>query len=349
MPVPREPTLQDVARRAGVHPSTASRSLDPAQAARIGAATRERVMVAARELGYQPHIAAASLRNRRSRTVGVLVPDLSNPIYAALLAGISGRLESDGYTAIIFETRSEPDRTAKALRILGERRVEGAINAAATVHDQHLLARFVRKGVPMVLAARDVPALNVPRVLNDDFKGGSLAAEHLVSLGHRRIAQIAGPDDIASFLERSRGFRSSIRSVDGVVHVPDELARVVSVEEGRRLMTLLLGRDAVPTAVFAHNDLLAIGATAAVHEAGLDCPADVSVIGYNDTPLTEYLDPPLTTVRFPAAQLGHVAAETVLSMLRGTSPGCALALQPQLVVRRSTGAPRPDHVRRAAP
>ena len=332
--------MQDVARRAGVHPSTASRSLDPLQSARIGADTRERVLLAARELGYQPHIAAGSLRSRRSRTVGVLVPDLSNPIYGALLAGISGRLESDGYTAIIFETRGEEGRMGKALQILGERRVEGAINAAARTQDQRRLVQFVKKGVPMVLAARDVPALKVPKVLNDDLKGGSLAAEHLLQLGHQRIAQLTGPSDVASFVERGRGFRSEIAHAGAAAEVQDVPARIATVDEGRRLMRAVLRRRELPTAVFAHNDLLAIGAMAAIREAELNCPNDVSVIGYNDTPLTEYLDPPLTTVVFPAAQLGQVAAETVLSMLRGAEPALTLALHPQLVVRKSTAVAR---------
>lgn len=336
MDIDRSPTLQDVARLAGVHPSTASRSLDPLQSDRIGAATRERVLAVARELNYVPHVAAGSLRTRRSRTVGVLVPDLGNPVYAAFLAGIGGRLERDGYTAIVLETRNDHDRLVKALRILDERRVEGAINAAARANDQRQLAQFVRKGTPMVLAARDVPGLKVPRVLNDDWKGGALAAEHLLSLGHRRIAQITGPADIASFLERARGFRSAVRDADGRLEVHDDAATIGSVEEGRRVMQAVLRRLERPTAVFTHNDLLAIGAIAAIREAGLDCPGDVSVVGYDDTPLTEYLCPPLTTVLFPAQQLGHVAAGTVLSMLRGTEPRSALSLQPQLIVRQST-------------
>ena len=336
MELVRKPTLQDVAFRAGVHPSTASRSLDPLQSARIGTATRERVLQTARELDYQPHIAAGSLRRGRSRTVGVLVPDLSNPIYAALLAGISARLERDGYTAIIFETREDAKAMTNALRILGERRVEGAINAAARARDQRRLVQFARKGIPLVLTARDLPGLRVPRVLNDDAKGGSLAAEHLLSMGHRRVAQITGPADVESFVERGRGFRSVLDSANNRSHSPDVGTRAGTVEEGRRAMRVLLRRREAPSAVFAHNDLLAIGAMAAIRDAGLRCPHDVSVVGYNDTPLTGYLDPPLTTVRFPAAQLGRVAADTVLAMLGGAEPPLVLALEPQLVVRQST-------------
>ncbi|MGH3401292.1 MAG: LacI family DNA-binding transcriptional regulator [Streptosporangiaceae bacterium] len=272
----------------------------------------------------------------------MLVPDLRNPIYGALLAGISGRLERDGYTAIIFETRSEEDRMTKALRVLDERRVEGAINAAARATDRRRLAQFIRKGVPMVLAARDVPGLKVPRVLNDDWKGGALAAEHLLSLGHRRIAQITGPTDVVSFLERAQGFRSTVANAGAALRVHDAEASIGTVEEGRRVMRTVLRRHELPTAIFAHNDLLAIGAMAALREVNLDCPGDVSIVGYNGEPLTEYLDPPLTTVLFPAEQLGHVAAETVLSMLCGTEPRFAVALQPQLIVRQSTAeAPRP--------
>ena len=341
MNVEREPTLQDVARLAGVHPSTASRSLDPLQSSRIRAATRERVVQAARDLNYQPHLAASSLRSRRSRTVGVIVPDLKNPIYGALVAGISARLEADGYTAIILETRNEQERMATVLRILSERRVEGAVNAAARVHDQRRLAQFVRKGIPLVLAARDVPALKVPRVLNDDFKGASLAADHLLSLGHQRVLQITGPADIASFAERTRGFHAALGSLGGAVELRELPTDATTVEEGHRAMRTALRHREPPTAVFAHNDLLAIGALAAIQEAGLRCPEDVSVVGYNNIPLTQYLNPPLTTILLPAGHLGRVAADTVLSLLRGVEPLSTVAVHPELVIRKSTGPARP--------
>ncbi|HUN32859.1 MAG TPA: LacI family DNA-binding transcriptional regulator [Trebonia sp.] len=336
MDAQRGPTLRDVARLAGVHPSTASRCLDAAQSARIGASTRERVLAAARELGYQLNPAASSLRSRRTMTVGVLIPDFTNPIFGSLLTGINDRLEDSGYTAVIFETKDDERRMARALDVMKERRVDAVINTAAREQDQRPLARFLRHGIPMVLASRDLPALDVPKILSDDFTGATLAAQHLVELGHRRIAQLSGPQVIAAFVQRSRGFSFALGPPGTGASLLEHTAGSPSVDEGRRAMLAALRADEGLTGVFAHNDLLAIGAIAAIRQAGLSCPGDVSVVGYGATPLTEYLDPSLTTVLYPAIQMGRSAADTVLSVLRGDEPPSAVALRPRLVVRAST-------------
>jgi LacI family transcriptional regulator len=340
MDAQREPTLRDVARLAGVHPSTASRSMDAVQSARIGAPTRERVLAAARELGYQMNPAASSLRSRRTMTVGVLIPDFTNPIYGSLLTGINDRLEDTGYTAVIFETKDDERRMARALAVMRERRVDALINMAAREQDQRPLTRFLREGIPMVLASRDLPALDVPKILSDDFAGATLAAQHLVQLGHRRIVQLSGPQVIAAFAQRTRGFQFALGPPGTGASALEKRAGSASVDEGCQLMLQSLREDGELTGVFAHNDLLAIGAIAAIRQAGLSCPGDVSVVGYNATPLTEYLDPSLTTVLFPAIQMGRSAAETVLSVLRGDEPPAAVALRPRLIIRAST-APAP--------
>lgn len=336
----REPTLKDVARHAGVHPSTASRCLDPMQAGRIGEQTRERVLRAASALSYRPHPEASNLRRRRSHSVGVLIPDLTNPINAMLLRGISDKLESEGYTAVIFETRDLEPRLDRALEVLKDRRVEGVVNAAARRGDGRRLREFMRDGTPVVFAARDIGGVQATRVLADDFRGGTLAAEHLLSLGHRRIAQITGPADVVAFVERARGLRSGLLEV-GVSAEPATVeATSGSVEEGRSAAARLLRAKQAPTAIFAHNDLLAIGAIAGLHEAGLRCPDGVSVIGYNDTPLTGYLAPALSTVRLPAVEVGQLAAERLLAALDKEATPTVISLQPRLIARESTG-PRP--------
>jgi LacI family transcriptional regulator len=340
MDAPREPTLRDVARLAGVHPSTASRCMDAVQSARIGAATRERVLAAARELGYQLNPAASSLRSRRTMTIGVLIPDFRNPIYGSLLTGINDRLEDSGYTAVIVETKDDEPRMARALQVMRERRVDAVINTAAREQDRRPLTRFLGQGIPMVLASRDLPALDVPKILSDDFGGATLAAEHLLALGHRRIVQLGGPPGIAAFAQRARGFQYALGEADVGASAAEKRAESPTVDDGARLMLDALREDGSLTAVFAHNDLLAMGAIAAVRRAGLSCPGDVSVVGYGATPLTEYLDPALTTVLFPTVQMGRSAAETVLSVLRGDEPPSAVALRPRLIIRASTAPAR---------
>jgi LacI family transcriptional regulator, galactose operon repressor len=346
MPAAPRGTLKDVAAAAGVHPSTVSRSLDPAKASQVKQETRQRVLIAARELNYQPDRIAGGLRRQRTFTIGVLVSDFGNPIYASLIRGISHRLERDGYTAISLETQDQHERLRSSIRLLTERRVDGVITSATRAEDVRTFRQLVRSGVPVVMAIRWVRGLDVPIVANDDLRGGAMAAEHLVRLGHQRLAQLHGPSDIETFTERALGYRSALARVGLTDDDPVGYAQTPSVQEGHRLMRLVLERSVErggepPTGVFAHNDLMAIGAMEALHDAGLRCPQDVSVIGYNDMPLTEHLAPPLTTVRMPTAEIGRVAAESVLGLIenRAASP-VSISLQPRLVERSST-APLP--------
>lgn len=338
---PYRGTLKDVAAAAGVHPSTVSRSLDPTQAYRVRAETRQRVLAAARRLGYQPHRVAGGLRRQRTLTVGVLVADYETPIYAALLRGVTGRLERDGFLPISLETQDRHDRLLAALRLLTEHRVDGVITAATRAQDVNALRQVVRAGTPVVMAVRWVRGVGIPIVANDDLRGGALATEHLVSLGHERLVQLPGPDDIEAFNERSHGYRGVLSRAGLPDREPVGYAATPTVDEGRRLMRLVLARSGPPpTAVFAHNDLMAIGAMEAVHEAGLDCPDDVSIVGYNDMPLTEHLVPPLTTVRMPTVEVGRVAAEALLRLIEDrAAPPVSISLEPQLVARASTAPP----------
>jgi LacI family transcriptional regulator len=340
---PRRGTQKDVAAAAGVHPSTVSRSLDPAKASRVNDETRRRVLAAARALDYQADRVAGGLRRQRTFTVGVLVTDYESPFYGALVRGIRLRLERDGYAPISLETQDRHERLLSSIRLLSERRVDGVITAATRAGDAGTLRQLVRSGMPVVMAVRWIRGLGIPIVANDDLRGGALAAEYLVRLGHRRIAQLHGPTDIEAFNERSLGYRSALARAGLPAGDPVEFARTPTVDEGRRLMHLALERsDPTPTAVFAHNDILAIGAMEALRDANLECPGDVSIVGYNDMPLTEHLAPPLTTVRMPTGEVGQVAADVLLRLIEGreASP-VSISLEPQLVERASTSPPPP--------
>ena len=336
----RPVTIKDVARAAGVHPSTVSRSLDPTHTA-ISAGTRDRVLEVARTLGYRPDILASGFRRQRSRTIGVVIPDFGNPIYGQLIRGITLQLERDGYVALIVETRDRVDRLDEALETLSARRVDGIITAATRERDVRILRKVARRGIPIVMAVRWVRGLDVPRVTNDDLRGGTIAAEHLLDLGHVRLGQLHGPDDIETFRERCQGFRQAAAAAGVVLDEPADHAAEPTVAEGRRLMHRLLeSTGELPTAVFAHNDAMAIGAIEALTDHGLRCPEDVSVIGYNDMPLVEYLNPTLSTVRMPTGEVGRVAVHTMLAALSDAHDSLAsIALQPTLVARGSTAPP----------
>jgi LacI family transcriptional regulator, galactose operon repressor len=334
-------TLEDVADAAGVHYSTVSRALDPNKVWRVNEATRKHVQAVARRMGYQRDMVASGLKRGRTHTVAVVVPDLGNPFIAPILRGIANRLESAGLMSLISETQDDPERLERILNHLVSRRVDAVILAAARLGDGPKLRRFSRQGIPVVLAVRKVPRNQMPTCTNDELLGGTLAAAHLIALGHRRVAQLRGPSDFFSIMERGEGFSKAVTRAGATEVLVPSTAGLPTTDEGERLMRLLLDRTrAVPTAIFAHHDLLALGALTVMRERGLECPRDISLVGYHDLPQVDRVTPALTTIRQPAEELGRIAAEMTVAFL--SSPGQpppSRSLAPTLVVREST-APR---------
>lgn len=330
--------MEDVARSADVHPSTVSRALDPEKMWLVQPETRQRVLAAAEELGYVPHAVARALRSGRSMTIGVVIADLTNPFITVVLRGIAAVVDKHGFIPLIAETRDERGRLKQLLEGLRARRVDAVITSAARRADAGLLRRFA-ESTPVVLAVRDPGDRSLPAVTHDDKAGGELAALHLSSLGHKVVAQLAGPSDISSFYGRQRGFEHAARAAGmQVVSVGDEALRPTA-SEGRRLAERMLSlRQPLPTAVFAHNDEMAVAAIDVLRRAGLRCPKDVSVIGYNDAPLSDHLSPSLSTIRFPGEQVGRFAAEIALGRIENpTGAAASVSFPPELVERESTG------------
>jgi LacI family transcriptional regulator len=288
-------TLEDVARAAGVHYSTVSRALDPNKVWRVNEATRKHVQAVARRMGYQRDMVASALKRGRTHTVAVVVGDLGNPTIARVLRGIANRLEPAGLMSLIGETQDDSERLERILNHLLSRRVDAVILTAARYADASTLRRISRQGIPVVLAVQTIPGLRLPFCTNDDIAGGTLAAQHLLSLGHRRVAQLRGPADMDSCVQRAQGFSTTIAAAGAVEVKIRATAPTGSLDEGRRLMRQLLdsGR-ARPTGIFAHNDLMAFGALTVAEEHGLRSPRDLSIVGFHDLPLVERTAPPLT-------------------------------------------------------
>jgi LacI family transcriptional regulator len=334
-------TLEDVARAAGVHYSTVSRALDPERVGRVSMPTRKHVQAVARRMGYRRDMVASGLKRGRTHTVAVVVADLSNPFIAPVLRGIANRLESAGLMSLIGETQDDPARLERIIEHLLSRRVDAIILTAARLGDRPILRRLKRQGVPLVLAVRNVPGIRLPACTDDERLGGTLAARHLLGLGHRRLAQLRGPIDIYSIVERAEGFSQAVAAAGAVeVKLPNATESAPTAQEGSRLMHRLLdSKRPLPTAVFAHNDLMAIGALASLRERGLRCPEDISVVGYHDLPQVDRITPPLTTIRQPQEELGRLAAEMTIGLLDGQARPQQHRLAPALIVREST-APR---------
>ena len=229
----------------------------------------------------------------------------------------------------------------RILNHLLSRRVDAIILTGARIRDAPRLRQIRRQGIPLVLVVQDVPGIRLPAAINDDFLGGVLAAKHLLSLGHRRVAQLRGPPDLNSCVLRARGFSKTIAAAGAVEVALRSTAPTGSPDEGRFLMGKLLDRKGPrPSGIFAHHDLMAFGALTAAEERGLLAPKDLSMIGYHQLPHDERIVPPLTSIRQQREKIGRTAAQFLVEMLR--PPGRAPAprrLAPELVVRQSTGPP----------
>ena len=336
----RPATLRDVAAAARVHPATASRALNPETRLLVSEDTARRVTAAAAKLGYRPNPVARSLRTRRSHTVGVLIPDLNNPLFPPIVRGLEDKLAAAGYVALIGNTDADAGRERLIFEQMRARHVDGFVLATVTLHDR-LLAEAAAADVPVVLMNRLSQDYSFPSVSVDNEQGARMAVTHLARLGHTRIAHIAGPQEASTGVNRLRGFRDGMAAHQ--LEVSEDLivyASRYSVEEGSRCCRDLLARHGGFTAVAAANDMLAIGCYAALDEAALQCPDDISVIGFNDMPFIDRLRPPLTTVRFPHYQLGTEAAQLLLERIgERESPVKIMYLAPELVVRGSVAAP----------
>lgn len=345
--MPGQPTMSDVARLAGVDSSTVSRALNSRTATSLRPETVAKVLAASEQLGYRPNVLARGLRTQRTHTVGLLLPDVTNPFFPPIIRGIEDALIPTGHVLLIANTDNEPEREEQGLDSLVARQVDGVM--LATSHLDVATDADRLGGIPTVLVNRRDRASQVPAVLPDDVKGVRLVVDHLHGLGHRRIALVSGPLDTSTGRDRRDTFVAACRDLglptDHVVH-----ADRYDLPSGRRAAEVLLEAEGpAPTAVFASNDLLAVGALTALRARGLRVPDDVSLVGYNDMPLVDLLDPALTTVRIDQYLMGRRAAEVMLELLeRSRSEGSGdgdiatvadVTIVPELVVRRSTGSP----------
>lgn len=338
----RKVTLSDVAKALGVHPSTVSRALDPLKRQLIGEEVVRKVEEMAEKLGYQPDPVAVSLRTRKSRLIGALVPDIANPVFSPIIGGLEEELSAHGYSLIISNA-PETQRQIGLIQALAARRVDGLVLATAARVDE-ALEFCISQEIPVVLVNRSESRELAPSVTSDDGKGMRLAVDHLRGLGHRSIGHVAGPGFLSTGHQRRLGFLEAMQAHGMPVpkeHV--EEAGAFTRDEGILAARRLLARAPSLTAVAAANDLLALGVYAAARERGLACPQQLSITGHNDMPLVDLVEPPLTTVRISHHEMGRSAAHLLLEIIEHNRPADAgLVLQPILIVRNSTAVPRPQ-------
>lgn len=335
----RHVTLQDVAREAGVHRTTASRALNEATQALVNAETVARVRAAADKLGYVADPVAQALRGGSSGHIAVLVRTLRQPWVGEFVRGVDTALGLAGLFPWLSYTGDDPQRVRRLVTQMTAWRSEGLIIATARVPNE-VIVEAVETGMPVVVVTRPVPD-QVCSVVDTDNEGGARAAlNHLTKLGHTRIGYIAGPVDVPVMNARLRGFKDAIE--DSGLKPDHRLIRIAggySVEAGEAGCADLLASGRRVTAIGAGNDWMAAGCYAALAKAGLRCPEDVSVIGYDDIPLSGQLSPSLSTMHYPGYEMGLEAAGLILAEMNEKVATRTVLLRSELIARQSTAEP----------
>ncbi|QSI76578.1 MULTISPECIES: LacI family DNA-binding transcriptional regulator [Niveibacterium] len=329
--LPENITLEMVARTAGVSPATVSRILNGS--ARVSERKRAAVEAVIKELNYRPNALARGLAQGRTNSIGVLTQDIASPFYGEALRGIENALKDTGAIPLIVSghwlLRDEVER----LEHLLSRRVDGLIVLTGSLPDEMLL-RYATE-VPLVVTGRDLEGPNLMSLRFDDYVGARMATQHLIDLGHKRIAHVAGPLDHFDSIERLRGYREAL--VDAGIQPDDDLVVHADFHEPGGLLAInqLIAARTPFTAVFAANDQSAFGARLALHSHGIRVPEDISVVGFDDLPVSNYVVPPLTSVKQPAYEMGEIAARALVGMIHG-EPAKGRLPQPELIVRASS-------------
>ncbi len=347
-------TIKDVARHAEVSVTTVSHVVNGTR--HVSAEGRERVEQAIRALGYVPSAIARSLKRNNTRTLGMLIPNSSNPYFAEIVHAVEDRAFGAGYNVILCNTNDEPHRQGSYLQVLAERRIDGLI-VVSTGQDATLPTQLAGLQVPTVLVDREVEIDEQPGDLVETahMQGGLLATQHLLALGHRRIACIHGPAGLRPSEQRIAGWRSALAAA-GCEHGDALLWNGHFTSQGGHdamqamLAACAAAGSAPPSAVFVCNDLMAMGALCAAHERGLRVPESLSLVGFDDIELAAFTSPPLTTVAQPKLRIGALAVEMLLERIDGRRQAARqVMLQPELRVRASTAAPSADALSIASP
>jgi LacI family transcriptional regulator len=330
-------SIRHVALRAGVSVTTVSHALNGTRF--VSDSARARVQEAVQALGYVPSEVARWLKHNTTRTLGMLVPNNSNPYFAEIIRGVERRCSAAGYSLLLCNSDDDAQRQADHLRVLAERRVD-ALVLVASGDDTQIAALCLGLHLPLVLVDREIEGLAADLVEVDHAAGGELATSHLLALGHARVACIGGPENLRPSQQREAGWRRALAAA-GVQPRAAELVRGdFKPQGGAAALRRMLQSSRPPSAVFACNDLMAIGALHAAHAAGVAVPGELSLVGFDDIELSAYTLPPLTTVAQPKEAIGTAAVELLLERIHGgRSQPRRLVLQPELRLRASSAVP----------
>jgi LacI family transcriptional regulator len=335
---PSNTTIRDVARLSGVSPMTVSRVINDSE--RVSPETRRRVEEAISELGYVPSRLARGLSRQRTGTLAVIVPDVANPFFTAIVRAAEEVARRADYHVILCDTRADLGVERGVIEELIAHRVEGAVIAPVSDRTATHLRRLAEFGVPFVLIDRRIPGVDCDVVLGDSSSGARQLVEHLVSLGHRRIGFIVESDDVSTARDRRAGYEAALKAA-GIALDPALVAHAAPDPSGGSAgMSRLLELEERPTAVFTVNNLVALGAIEAVRAAGLEVPDDVALVCFDDIEYASRLYPFLTAMEQPAQTFGTLGTQLLLERIEGRGPERRheVVLPGEFIIRKSCGA-----------
>ena len=328
--------IKQVAAQAGVSSATVSHVINRTRY--VSEAVREQVQFAMHELDYHPNALARSLRSGQTYTLGMILPDSANPFFAEVGHNIEIAAFEAGYSVILCNTENDFEKESLYIDVLTNKQVDGMI-FVSTGERSDSLKNLLEMKIPTVVMDRDFPELELDVVLADSFQGGELATQHLISLGHKRIGCIAGPSSINPSSRRLAGYKQALQAAHLAIEPELIMNGDFHPESGWEMGRAMLSQPNVPTAIFACNDLMAIGVLRAATELGLSVPGDLALVGYDDIELASYTNPPLTTIKQPEVEMGLATLNFLLGRIKDKQTAPQRALLPvSLVVRGSCGA-----------
>ena len=337
-------TVRAVAKLAGVSPMTVSRVINNAQS--VAEETRQKVLQAIAQLDYVPNRLARGLTSARSGTLGLVVPDVVNPFFTLVLRGAEAAARRAGFRLLVCDSENDPRREQEYLEDLVSYRVDGLLVAPASERSKAGLLPLLRRGYPFALIDRSITEMDCDSVQSDNVAGARRLTEHLIGIGHRRIAHLVGSDDNSTGRERLQGYREALLAAK--IPYSDALLFHTTVDRigGYRAVQAMLANEPWPTAIFAVNNMTAVGAMQALRERGLSVPRDIGLVCFDDVEHLAVLSPFLTVMDQPAETFGSLAAQMLVERVEGKAgeSGRRIVLQSQLIVRESccahTGVPR---------
>ena len=332
-------TLNDVARLAGVSSMTVSRVIN--NSGHIGPETRAKVNQAIVELGYMPNVLARQLRSKRTKTIALVLTDITNPFFTTIARGVEDTARAQGYAVMFCNTDESEAEEIEYVRMLIQRRVDGVLLVPAT-DSSGSLQLLHKHGLPVVVLDRHVRSGQVDEVRTDSEAGAYLAIRHMIDLGHRRIAVLTGPADVSTSMDRVAGYRRALAEESLEPDSRYILFGEYNDASGFEMTRRILAARPRPTALFAANNFIAFGAIQALREAGLSIPEEMSIAVFDDLPQGWVFDPFLTVVSQPSYEIGRQATELMLERLTGEAPAepRTVVLPSELIARRSTAPPR---------